>query len=227
MMNFNGFFVKFGAENHIMQLRKEGLLYCRTVHEFAKIEDDSLRGDKLEIAYRLNNAEDSILQIKPVNAPDSDFTKIKLIKYAETISNQFGNLFCLHAINYNDLKEDVPFNFDKRNKEFGSHFIMINFYEFIKRLHIALDKLNYRWKHNLVEYKDFSKYKGEKTVFQKDKTYEYQKEFRLFIENKIDQHIKIYIGDISDISIIYSSSYIDTLKMKFSKPKNHKKKSFY
>lgn len=37
--------LKFGAESHMKQLQKDGLLYCKSVMEFAKMENDTARGD--------------------------------------------------------------------------------------------------------------------------------------------------------------------------------------
>lgn len=39
---------KFGQEDHINQFVKKGELYCNTIDHFRKIEDDNLRGDRVE-----------------------------------------------------------------------------------------------------------------------------------------------------------------------------------
>ena len=114
--------------------------------------------------------------------------------------------------------ENIPFKLDTRNKEFGDCFLIIkDTWEFLRRLKSTLQISDTKFSYDMVEYIDFSKYKGKKTIFQKDILYQFQKEFRLFISNHINEPIEIRIGDISDISILYESRTIDTFLMKTNK----------
>jgi hypothetical protein len=217
-MKFAGVFIKFGNKNHLLQLQKKGLLYCNTVTFFSQLENDKVRGDKLETAVELDYIENGILEIKPKdiqNAKTLSFS-IKEAKFISSRADPFGNLFCLHAINVLDKKPNEIFKIDPRNKAFGDYFLLItNTKEFLERLKAGLNTYNYDYSYDMVEYLDFSKYKGRRTIFQKDMINEYQAEFRLFIYNKSSEAIQIEIGDISDISILYNSDTIDSFSMKF------------
>ena len=53
-----------------------------------------------------------------------------------------------------------------------------------------------------VEYKNFSKYTGFKTFFEKDLKFKDQKEYRLWIDYRREEDLNICIGNIEDISYL-------------------------
>jgi len=216
-MEFCGIFIKFGQEDHLQHLQKEGLIYCNPLQFFLTIEDNNLRGDDSETTIETVYNKDYVLQIKPLDDPNTEY-KIVPTTRTQLITNRndpFGNLFCLHSINLLEKNTGEIFGLDVRNKLFGTHFLLIkNTVEFLSRLHKGLEKNNLKYDYDLVQYLDLSRYNGKKSVFQKDKAYEYQKEFRLFIHRNKNDVIQFKIGDITDISILYPSSVVDTLKMK-------------
>jgi len=216
-MEFCGIFIKFGTKEHLLKLQKDGLLHCRPLNYFKDIEDNNLRGDKFETVVELIYIKNPLLQIKPASDPSAEYKSIPITK-AQIVyyrTDDFGNLFCLHAINVLEKEEGEIFSIDKRNKKFGDHFLMItDTSEFIERLQKSLLENNLNYEHDLVKYFELAKYKGKKTVFNKDMIYEYQKEFRLFIHNTTNQIIEFKIGDLSDISVLYPSTIADTLIMK-------------
>ena len=204
-MDFDGIFIKFGKENHIKDLQKNGIVYCSTIQSFAKM-DDFVQGDELEKAWLIDNSKSSLLQIKPIDAPDSKFITIKLNKLIGNCEGPFGNLFCLYSLNMLEMRIDekrlLP---PKLLKKYDSYLVIKNIDAFLERLHVALDAKKLCWEHHPIEYKDFSSIKSEKTIFQKDKLYEYQQEFRLFIHNNEEKEIILELGDLSDISFIEST----------------------
>lgn len=209
-MNFEGIFLKFGRDSDITQLQKQGLVYCNTVNYFKDLEGDEMRADELETSNFIGTKKDIILEIWPFDNPKA-ITRIATTKVVGNIVSPFGNLFCMYTLDLTKVQQEEKFFFDKRlNKKSESCLIIKNVNEFLERLHIALDKNKYSWEHHLVEYKDFSDYYGNRTIFQKDKLYEYQNEFRLFIHNNKSEVIKVELGDISDISIKLSSSFVNT-----------------
>lgn len=216
-MEFCGIFIKFGQEDHLLRLQKDGLIYCNPLQFFLNIDDNNLRGDNSETVIETVYNKDYVLQIKPLDDPKAEYqtvstSRAQLITYR---NDPFGNLFCLHAINILGKRAGEIFSLDARNKPFGTHFLLIkDAVEFLSRLHKGLEKNNLKYDHGLVEYLDLSRYNGKKTVYQKDKIYEYQNEFRVFIHRDTNEVIQFEIGDISDISILYPCSVVDTLKMK-------------
>lgn len=204
-MDFNGIFIKFGEENHIKDLQQNGLVYCSTIQSFAKM-DDFVQGDELEKAWLIDNSKGSLLQIKPIDDPDSKFITIKLNKLIGNREGPFGNLFCLYSLNMLEMqigeKRLLP---PKLLKKYESYLVIKNIDAFLERLHVTLDAKKLCWEHHLIEYKDFSTINAEKTIFQKDKLYEYQQEFRLFIQNNEEKEIILKLGDLSDISFIEST----------------------
>ena len=217
-MEFLGVFIKFGNQSQLLKLQKEGLLYCNTIEYFSKLEDGNLRGDDHENIVEFDYIENGILEVSPKgkSSVKSLTLKFKSFKLKTTRVDPFGNLFCLHAINVLDKISNEPFQIDPKNKKFGDHFLLItDTAEFLNRLKKSLNNLDQKFSCDMVEYLDFSKYKGKKTVFQKDLSYSYQAEFRIWMHTKLVEALEIRIGDISDISLLYSSELIETFQIKY------------
>jgi hypothetical protein len=104
-MNFHGIFLKFGAEKHISQLQEEGLIFCNPIKYFADLEQDEIRGDVLEKATYIDNSNDALLKLKPLDKPNAGYTTIKLSKFVFNREDAYGNLFCMYSINMNELNE--------------------------------------------------------------------------------------------------------------------------
>lgn len=218
-MEFRGIFIKFGQEEHLLDLQKKGLVHCKTIQYFAKQEDqEALRGDAYENVVKINNIEDLILEIKLPNKPTSEFKKVAYLNKAKFLTNradEFGNLFCLYSLNFLEKELGEIFTIDERNKRFGSHFLLItNPVEFINRLKKSLIEKGYEFELKFMEYHDFSIWNGEKSVFQKNVSYDYQNEFRIFIHNTTNETIEIQIGDLSDITVLYPANSLEKVRFK-------------
>ena len=200
-MNFHGIFLKFGEEEHICQLQEEGLIFCNTIKYFADLEHDAVRGDVLEKATYIDNSNDALLRLQPLDKPTAEYMSVKLSKFAFNREDAYGNLFCMYSINMNQLNEGEKYKVDERLKEKYEFFLIIKDVPlFLKRIQQQLDNQKLAWEHHLIEYKDFLKFRGERTIFQKDISYSYQQEFRLLIYNSVNKPVKIAIGNIADIS---------------------------
>lgn len=225
--NFQGVFLKLGQREHLLQLQ-QGLLYCNTLAYFAGINDDYLRGDELENVVELKYIEDEVMSIKKPEEPDTaykDFT-VKGMHIKTRRTDPFCSLFCLYKINILEEAADIPIRLDAKNQGFGDHFLIItDTSEFLSRLKAALNKKNIHYACDHVEYIDFSKYSGTKTVFQKHILYSYQKEWRLQMENKTEEPILLEIGDLTDISMLDVAS-IEKLQFKYSEARPEDVKKF-
>jgi hypothetical protein len=74
----------------------------------------------------------------------------------------------------------------------------------MKRIRSKFDEMSLTYHYNFIEYKDFSKYSGKKSLFQKDVSYSYQQEFRFLIKSEFKIAMNIEIGSLEDISKIIS-----------------------
>ncbi|HTN19706.1 MAG TPA: hypothetical protein VL125_04490 [Pelobium sp.] len=198
--------LKFGELPHLISLRDKGHLHCKPLSYFADLEDECYRGDPLEKVNYIHNFDGAEIRIKDVDAPDSEY---KMLGTANTgVLHQSygicpGNLFCTYSFRLDKQELQKEFIIPKECLKLGNHYLVIkDFEEFIKRVGQRLLKLNYQARHGFVGYKNFSKFTGEKTVFEKDESFAFQKEHRIFITNPTDQPLDIEIGNLTDISEI-------------------------
>jgi hypothetical protein len=216
-MEFAGCFLKFGKLENMAEFYKRGIMYCNPINYFTKIEDGLLRGDDLENVTHLRYFESGNIAFVPVGekpTKDSLTMPFRDAKMMDRIVEPFGSVFCLYAINLLFKPFGEQFTITEKVKEFGDTFVLIhNTIEFLKRVKKAVDKRKLVSNGDMVEYIDFSKYSGEKSVFQKDIQFAYQQEWRLFIRNKRDKPLKITIGSIEDISIIVPTERIENLRI--------------
>lgn len=215
--NFAGCFIKFGAQQHLKELREKGLLYCNPIHYFTSIEEQNLRGDDMENVVDMHYMESGTVALSPIGEkPSANSTTLPFrdAHITSRIMEPFGNLFCLFAINLLDKPIGEVFTISERVKEFGDSFLLIyDGMSFIDRVKRALASQKLKASTDMVEYKDFSKFTGKKTVFQKDLRYAYQQEWRLYIKNNKADAIKLEIGSLEDISVWGTSESIDQLQI--------------
>ena len=208
--------LKFGNYEHILDLQKNGHLYCNTLDYFLTVEDDDLRRDPDENVRRYEYMKAGHITIRPIREEThSELTfKFSNALLKETLSNSLKNLFCLYSIRFTEESLGHPFSIPKKCAEFGSHFLMImDCDEFFKRLDSALEG-KMEFKRGFVEYKDFSTYTGNRDLLHKSIKYSFQNEYRILIQNSMNNVLNVNIGSIEDISTIYSSDCIDHFRIK-------------
>lgn len=208
--------LKFGKLEHLQALRDKGHIHCKPITYFGDLEDECHRGDPLEKVNYLHNLDGAKIRIKDVDAPDSEY---KLLGTAHTgvLQKSYevspGNLFCTYSFRLDKDQLNKEFVIPEECLKLGDHYLVIkDFEEFIKRAGQRLSDLNYSARHAFVGYKDFSKFTGTKTVFEKDITFAFQKEFRIFITNPTDLPLDIEIGSLEDISEICAIDGEHTIK---------------
>jgi hypothetical protein len=220
--DFAGCFLKFGEYEHLENLFLKGLLYCNPISYFTKIEDQFLRGDDMEnitSMHYMDGGEVVIYNHGEEPTEDSIRMPFRDMHMTSRITEPFGNLFCLYAINLLNKPFGELFSISPRVKEFGGYFVIItDTRAFLKRVNTALNLKGFKeFSANMVEYKDFSRFTGKKTVFEKDIKFAYQQEWRLFIANTLDQPLLIEIGSLEDIALFGPSENIDALLVKGEK----------
>jgi hypothetical protein len=195
--------MKFGEKEHIQAFRSDGLMYMKSLAEFARLETDIERGDCFE-------GTDTIIQPKHVGECIFDTGKVGLGKFVAQPSDFAGplriglnrtgscNLYCMFAITKPNDGELV----DPKNLEFGDSCVLVlNPTEFLSRVvraakYAGLNYIEYR----LVEYYDGEEYSGETGRFRKRSKFAHQNEFRIVIEPGSEDPRRLSVGSLIDIT---------------------------
>lgn len=203
-------FLKFSELKYLERFQKEGQLYCNSIQFFAKYPQESGIGDLYENVVEQHYHESGQMTMKLLDGSEKviDF-EAKDVAFKMMDTNHFVNIFCLYCIDSEKhiIGEKIKISDDM--KKAGNYCMIIyNFGEFINRIQNELNKKNIQYKFDFIEYIDFSKYTGKKTVFQKPVQLSYQNEYRIAFKNDCPNAYEVFIGNIEDISIIYPTESI-------------------
>lgn len=193
--------VKFGQKEHLEDLQK-GILYCKTVREFAKMEGD-IRHDPNEGISSLEQMKDGIIEMKPVDSlPDHPWQKFGFKKGIFTTYRK-GNIFCMSRFIIPSGNKIAEIELSPQFDEFGGHFLVVmNQPIFFDRLKVAIDKGKYNVSGNIVEYVNLEKHTGKRSPFIKDQKDSWQVEYRIYFDTEMEEPLSFEMGNISDITII-------------------------
>ncbi|MGI4020618.1 MAG: hypothetical protein ACRYFA_03870 [Janthinobacterium lividum] len=205
--------IKFSKYHHIVALRDEGHLHCETLNYFSKLEDNSVRGDKFETISEMRYMENFIVKFKNVGAPDSDYRIFKGINGNIFNSEEnMSNIFCLYSLRFKSENLKQQYVIPEECKGIADSYLVITDpKEFLIRIQSTLEKLKLNGRYGFVAYKDFSKFTGKKTYFEKDIHFSPQNEFRILIDNISSSVLDIKIGSIADISHIGYCNDLDSI----------------
>jgi len=207
-------FLKLGNEENILDLYENGTIYINTIEYFRKIEDKELRGDKYEGVSRIINSLPGTFRIPGI---DRDFNYVKA-HIKESYDKVLGNIYSLYAISSKGFSSPLDFKFDERNLRFGTHAVMIkNLPLFFSKIETELKKNNLNFNHGFIDYYDKEEVCKEITLFEKPLEFEYQKEFRFYVENDKIEPMKIQIGSLKDYAEMFKIE--DALELKLEKKK--------
>lgn len=205
--------LKIGDKVHIEDLQKNGTIYCNSIRTFRQIESrDRNRCDKREGAYKTEilNPEWLTVSVDGKQFP-FEFISARLNLFDKEIENH--KLYCLFGFK-KDCAYGVPF-INKKNCAFGDKALLItDSYKFISRIESRLKEqiLNYRF--DWVNYYKEASINDGLSVFDKPVDFEYQSEFRFYIQHEDPEPLVISIGSIEDISIVLDSSELADLILK-------------
>ena len=206
--------LKLGSKENILDLFENGTIYMNTIEYFRKVEDGELRGDKYEGVSRIINSLPGTFKIKGI---DREFNYIKM-HLREAHNEVIGNIYSLYAMSSKGFPNPLDFEFDKRNLRFGTHCLMIkDLPYFFNKIEKELKKNNYKFHHNFVDYYDKDVVNREITLFEKPLEFEYQKEFRFYVEDYGMKPIKINIGSLKKYAEIFKIE--DLLEVKIEPKK--------
>lgn len=174
--------LKFGKEGDIKDLFHNGTIYMNPVQRFRKIEDGELRGDKYEGVSHIKNLPPGQFEIPSIGCK-GNYSSFHLI---ESYENVLGNIYSLYCVSSHGWKNPLDFKIDKKIKKLGSHCLVIkDNQKFLSLIEAKLKELNVKFKHSFVEYYEKNTVNRKINLFEKPTEFEYQKEFRFYIERDI------------------------------------------
>lgn len=210
-------FLKFGSEENINDLYRNGTIYMKPIQWFRKHHDEfnNLRGDRYEGVSKVINGLPGEFEIPYIHYKGSHLG----IHAYQSYEVLLGNLFCLFCISSNGWKNPNDFNIDKKMRGFGTHCLMVKdnarFLELIKE---KLKELDVKYHIGFVDYYDEKKVNGTINLFAKRQVYAYQKEFRIYVERDEADDFKFQIGSLEGIAEAYrSDEIIKGLSLEYSK----------
>jgi len=205
-------FLKFGQEEHINDLYRNGTIFMNAIQYFRKMEDGELRGDCYEGVSRIKNYPPGQFEIPTLNFK-GNYLALQIREAYDTV---VGNIFSLYCISSHGWKNPNDFKLDEKIKQFGSHCLLIkDNAKFLSLIEEKLKELKANFNHNLVSYYDKDKVDRKITLFEKPLEFEYQKEFRFYVERKSDKPFVFSIGSLTDIAEVYNSKdIVETLELR-------------
>lgn len=206
--------IKISEDRFIDLLQTEGHLYLNTINYFRSIEDSGLKGDKNEGKASLKQITNIQIQLEGKTIAQASKGQL----YFDHPENQ-GNIYCMYGIKTNSIdfskKSFQKIQLENKTKNFGQSALLIfDLKEFMNRLKNELQNKRTEFTFSPVSYYHNDTYNGKLSPFHKSHKYEYQNEVRLWIPNKGDRPIEIFIGDISDISYKIPIEDLDKIEVK-------------
>lgn len=84
---------------------------------------------------------------------------------------------------------------------------------FFEKIENELKKCNYKYHHGFIDYYNKDEINGNISLFEKPLEFEYQKEFRFYVENDKIEPIKIQIGSLEKYAEIFRIEDIISLEI--------------
>ena len=198
-------FLKFGQKKDIEDLYYNGTIYMSPIQSFREIEDNQLRGDLYEGISSITNYPSGQFEIPSINYK-GNYIAIHLKKSYPTV---LGNIYSLYCVSSHGWSNPLDFKIDQRVKNFGSHCLMVkDNQKFMGLIEAKLIQLNIKFHHGFVEYYDKKAVTKEISLFEKPLEFEYQKEFRFYVERDSTEPFSFQIGSLAGIAEIYPSKIV-------------------
>lgn len=204
-------FVKFGKKAHVIDLYENGTIYMNTIQYFRDLEDKELRGDVYEGVSKISNYPPGQFEIPSIDYK-GNYLALHLRKSYKTV---LGNIYSLYCISSRSVDIPEDFKIDTKNKRFGRYCLAIKDNKrFLSLIEEKLGELNVPFYHGFVNYYDKKEVNRDISLFEKPLEFEYQKEFRFYVDSGCKKPIPIKIGSLKNIAEIYSTSdFINSFKL--------------
>ena len=193
------------------------LVYLNTIEYFQNLEDEGVRGDKYEATVNIKNyskPEDYKLIITDTKTGEDFTVKPSKLQLRHFDQSPNGNLYSLYCIRKSEFANTNEIIIDSRVKSFGTHALFIRgTKKFLDKICQEVDKLGMGYRAKPVEYYDKDKINGPINLFQKIKEYEYQREYRIVVQNNLKKPLKIKIGSLKEYAEIIPTNTSEDLKI--------------
>ena len=200
--------LKFGNKDNLSDLLENGTIHMNSIQYFRNIEDSNLRGDAYEGVTQIINSWPGHFDI---NGVPINYLSVHVPQSYNTV---YGNIYSLYCISSHGFASPKDFNIDKRVQEFGSHLLIISPGEFLKKIKNVLDFIGLIHHNGFVDYYDRNAINSKISLFQKPNEYEYQKEFRIYVERKAITPLVFKIGSIKEFAELHPVEAIDKIELK-------------
>lgn len=198
-------FLKFGSEQNIYDLFKNGTIYMNSIQRFREIEDNKVRGDIYEGIKMVRNLPSGQFEIPSIGYK-GNYISMHLM---EAFPEIYGNIYSLFCISSQGWTNPLDFRIDPKMNDFGSHCLMIRdnkkFFQLIEK---NLKKQKLKYHHGFVDYYDVNSVNRKIHLFEKPLDFDYQKEFRFYVERDSTEPFIFKIGSLEKIAEIYDSDTI-------------------
>jgi|SRR6478609_5469600 len=207
--------LKFGTEEHMKSLLKEGAMYFETLKYFRDLDDGGeLRGDPNEALSEIYHGPlIDKLTMTTADGITYDLLDPKNGMIPERLEIRFSaaeqlNVFCSYAVTPRSIY------IDPRCLKFGTHAVLIrDWREFFKRVHLASkrDGTFQAFTGDMVRYVEDGVHTGEFAPFCKYKPYAYQSELRLVLSPPppVGKPFMLRVGSLEDIAELCVSAELN------------------
>lgn len=219
--------IKFGREEHMLDLYHNGTIYMNALSYFREFEKNKNRADKYEgivgikqIAWIKLVSQDG-KTILEMSRDGNKGGKIINAQLREWVTGLDGNIYCMYAITTDWPNENICI--DPRNADFGdgepTMVVINNVSEIRARFIKKLEELGLKAVGRLVTYYDEEKHEGDIDFFHKSNRFSYQCEYRIFVERKDDADsepngaIRFQIGSLHDIASIHKADNLSDIRV--------------
>ena len=214
--------VKFGKKEHLLDFLIHGKLHFSALQELRKNSDEDVeeifRKDSVEGVTQYRSFGPTKILI-PIN-PNQESLEVSVQNITYWSSREFilGNICSFYAITTDCFVNNELTPIDQRLNLFGSWFIVIyNFDEFINRLETTIKEIRTLGFYGNVDYFDEKNFISDLHLFKKRSRYDYQKEFRIYLQNENTTAMDIYLGNLEDIAFIAPVEALKYFKMILNK----------
>ncbi|WP_221390823.1 hypothetical protein [Dyadobacter sp. NIV53] len=193
-----------------MSLLKKGEIYMNTYDFFRDCDKNTDRTDPDEgLVYR-EYMKDAEITLYDINKDiEKDGITMKSINLRiNSFGSQKGNIYSMSGLtseHINGSSENININISK----FGEALIIIhNPRVFIERVVNGLKQIGFtNVSFRKVTYYE-NEYTGELNIFHKNKFFQHQNEFRLYVPNTDNVPIKFEIGNLEDIAEAFTGGNV-------------------
>jgi hypothetical protein len=204
--------LKFGRETDINDLFYNGTIYMNSIQHFRQIEDGELRGDNYEGVVSIKNYPPGKIETPSIGYKGNYIS----LHLKQTHGQVFGNIYSLYCVSSYGWQSPLDFKIDEKIKRFGTHCLLVkDARKFISLIENKINQSNLKLVHGFVDYYDSKKVNRRIHLFEKPFQFEYQKEFRFYVERESIDPFVFSIGNLTDICEIHTTeTVIEGLKLK-------------